>query len=82
MADQVNVETSPIKSNPSQTSTKESNPRPPPTYDTSNLLSQLKKAKDESKNPAHFVGNSFAIFCGSALTTFTLGLSLALPIVI
>jgi hypothetical protein len=90
MADQVNVETSPIKSNPIQaspiesnsTKTKESNPRPPPTYNTSNLLSQLKKAKDESKHPAHFVGNSFAIFCGSALATFTLGLSLALPIVI
>lgn len=92
MADQVKVEISPIKSNPIQaspiesnstkTSPKESNPRPPPTYNTSNLLSQLKKAKDESKHPAHFVGNSFAIFCGSALATFTLGLSLALPIVI
>ena len=72
MSDQVNVETSP----------EESNPRSPPTYNTSNLFNQLKKAKDESKHPAHFVGNSFAIFCGSALATFALGLSVALPIVI
>ena len=78
-----------VESNPIPPSPIESNPIPPPSvepeipgYDTADLYRHIQKAKDESKHPAHFVGNSFAIFCGSALATFTLGLSLALPIVI
>ena len=50
------------------------------------LLSQIKKAKVESKNTAHFIGNSLKIFFGSELVTyfvnFLLGFCLLISIVI
>jgi hypothetical protein len=67
MSDQVEVETNPIPA--------------PPAYNSLNLLSQIKIAKEDSKHPAHFVESSFAICCGSVLVTIALGFSLALPTV-
>ena len=56
MAAQVNVETNTIPQQPNSVS----------------LVSQIKKAKVESKDTAHFIGNSLKIFLESEIITYLL----------
>ncbi len=42
----------------------------PPSYESLNFVSQLKRAKDESSNPAHFVASACQIMCGSCMTFY------------
>jgi hypothetical protein len=62
MAAQVNVETNSVPQQPSSLS----------------LLSQIKKAKVESKDTAQFIGNSLKIYFESELITFLVNLGTGL----
>jgi hypothetical protein len=53
----------------------------PPSYNSLNFINQLKSAKEESKNPAHFAGSACLILCESVFATICLILSLSIPIV-
>lgn len=50
----------------------------PPSYDS--LMTKIKRAKQESKTPAHFLTSVIAILCGSLFVTVLFGISICLPI--
>ncbi len=52
----------------------------PPTYESLTFMNRIKKAKEESTNPAHFVSSVIAIICGSVVVTILFSISICLPI--
>jgi hypothetical protein len=52
----------------------------PPSYESLNFMNRLKRVKEESSSPAHFVSSVLTIICGSVVVTVLFALSICLPI--
>ena len=52
----------------------------PPTYESLKFMNRIKKAKEESNSPVHFVSSVFTIICGSVFVTILFAISICLPI--
>ena len=61
-----------------------STPDSPPTYETLTLINKMKRAKEESKNPAHFISSVSRIILANVfaagLVIFCSTISICLPI--